>query len=53
MTKELPEKHVVTCFLGCDGRILILRRSQAVGIFKGKWAGISGYVPTHPTQVSC
>lgn len=46
MRKELPEKHVVTCFLECDGRILILRRSQAVGSFRGKWAGISGYVET-------
>ncbi|MFH1663083.1 MAG: NUDIX domain-containing protein [Chloroflexota bacterium] len=44
--KELPEKHVVTCFLECEGRILILRRSRAVGSFKGKWAGISGYVET-------
>ncbi len=46
MNKELPEKHVITCFLECKGRILILRRSQAVGSFKGRWAGISGYVET-------
>ena len=46
MIKELPEKHVVTCFLDCDGRILILRRSQAVGSFRGRWAGINGYVET-------
>jgi ADP-ribose pyrophosphatase YjhB (NUDIX family) len=43
---KLPEKHVVSCFLECEGRILILRRSQAVGSFKGRWAGISGYVET-------
>ena len=41
---ELPEKHVVTCFLECRGRILLLRRSQQVGSFRGRWAGISGYV---------
>lgn len=46
LKEELPEKHVVACFLECNGRILILRRSQAVGSFKGRWAGISGYVET-------
>jgi 8-oxo-dGTP diphosphatase len=43
---ELPERHVVTCFLECDGEILILRRSQQVGSFRGRWAGVSGYVET-------
>lgn len=46
MTNELPEKHVVTCFLECDARILILRRSEMVGSFQGRWAGVSGYVET-------
>ena len=46
MTKSLPEKHVVTCFLECDARILILRRSQMVGSYQGRWAGVSGYVET-------
>jgi len=44
LTNELPEKHVVTCFLECDARILILRRSEMVGSFQGRWAGVSGYV---------
>ena len=44
MTNEIPEKHVVTCFLECDARILILRRSEMVGSFQGRWAGVSGYV---------
>ena len=35
---------MVTCFLECEGRILILRRSQKVGSFRGRWAGVSGYV---------
>ena len=52
MKKELPEKHVVTCFLECKGKILILRRSQAVGSFKGRWAGISGYVETTADEQS-
>jgi 8-oxo-dGTP pyrophosphatase MutT (NUDIX family) len=46
LEREFPEKHVVTCFLECDGMILILRRSNDVGSFKGRWAGISGYVET-------
>ena len=46
MTNEIPEKHVVTCFLECDARILILRRSEMVGSFQGRWAGVSGYVET-------
>ena len=41
---ELPEKHVVTCFLEYRGKILLLKRSQQVGSFRGRWAGISGYV---------
>jgi len=36
--------HVVTCFLEHDGKIPLFRRSQRVGTYKGKWAGISGYI---------
>jgi nicotinamide-nucleotide amidase len=42
----LEEKHVVTCFLQHKDKILILRRSQEVGSYKGKWAGVSGYMET-------
>ena len=42
----LPEKRVVTCFLEHDGEILILRRSQQVGTYQGRWAGVSGYIET-------
>lgn len=39
---------VVTCFLlrrDQDGdRILVLRRSQRVGTYRGRWAGVSGYL---------
>ncbi len=40
----MEEKHVVTCFLEYNNKILILRRSQAVGTYQGKWAGVSGYI---------
>ena len=36
--------HVVTCFLEHGGKIPIFRRSQRVGTYRGKWAGISGYI---------
>ena len=46
----LQEKQVVTCFLESDGEILILRRSEQVGSYQGRWAGVSGYVETTPDE---
>jgi 8-oxo-dGTP diphosphatase len=40
----VDERHVVTCFLEHDGKIMILRRSERVGTYRGKWAGVSGYI---------
>jgi len=40
----LQEKQVVTCFLQYEGKILILRRSEQVGTYQAKWAGVSGYL---------
>ena len=37
-------RHVVTCFLEHDGKVMILRRSRHVGTYQGKWAGVSGYI---------
>ena len=42
----LSEKRVVTCFLESDGEILIMRRSEQVGTYQGRWAGVSGYIET-------
>lgn len=42
----LQEKQVVTCFLESEDEILILRRSQRVGSYQGRWAGVSGYIET-------
>ena len=44
MISNLQEKNVVTCFLESGSEILILRRSQQVGTYRGRWAGVSGYV---------
>ena len=40
----LQEKQVVSCFLQYEGKILILRRSEQVSSYQGKWAGVSGYI---------
>ncbi len=40
----MDKRHVVTCFLEHDSKIMILRRSERVGTYQGKWAGVSGYI---------
>ena len=50
MKENLEEKHVITCFLESDGKILLLRRSGQVGSYRGKWAGVSGYVELPPEE---
>jgi 8-oxo-dGTP pyrophosphatase MutT (NUDIX family) len=49
MTSKREPRQVVTCFLRRRGpqgetQILILRRSGRVGTYRGRWAGISGYL---------
>ena len=45
----MDERHVVTCFLEHDGQIMILLRSERVGTYQGKWAGVSGYIEAGST----
>lgn len=40
----MDKRHVVTVFIRRDGKILILRRSESVSTYRGKWAGVSGSV---------
>ncbi|CQR48874.1 MULTISPECIES: NUDIX domain-containing protein [Haloferax] len=42
--------HVVTVFLRHGGRVLLARRSEAVGTYQGRWAGVSGYVEGDPAD---
>ncbi len=42
--ENVEETHVVTSFMENNGEILILKRSEYVGTYQGKWAGVSGYV---------
>ncbi len=47
----MEEKHVVTCFLEHEGKIAIVKRSQRVGSYRGRWAGISGYIEEGNTPI--
>jgi translation initiation factor 2B subunit (eIF-2B alpha/beta/delta family) len=48
----MTHAHVVTCFLRdpATGRVLLTRRSDAVGTYAGRWAGVSGYVEGEPAD---
>ena len=50
MTDNLTERRVVTCFLESGGKILLLRRSEQVGSYQGRWAGVSGYIESTPDE---
>jgi 8-oxo-dGTP diphosphatase len=45
---SIQKTPVVTCFLrrtdGAEARILLARRSQRVGSYNARWAGISGFI---------
>jgi nicotinamide-nucleotide amidase len=47
-TQTFQVKKVVTCILEADKKILILRRSDQVSTYLGRWAGVSGYIETDP-----
>jgi 8-oxo-dGTP diphosphatase len=49
---NLTPTPVVTCFLESDGKILLLRRSEQVSSYRGKWAGVSGYLESEPDKQS-
>ncbi|MFB6122633.1 MAG: NUDIX domain-containing protein [Haloferacaceae archaeon] len=42
--------HVVTCFLRHRGAVLLVRRSDEVGTYPGRWGGVSGYVEGDPAD---
>lgn len=57
-TVELPdvrETHVVSCVVQDGDRMLLLKRSEKVGTFKGYWAAVSGFVEEDetPSQTAC
>ena len=44
---NVTEQHVVTSIVISKGKVLLLRRSDKVGSFKGRWAGVSGFIGGH------
>lgn len=42
--------EVVTAFLFQEGKVLIVRRSRAVGTYPGRWSAISGYLEHAPLE---
>jgi 8-oxo-dGTP diphosphatase len=36
--------QVVTCILEHEGKILVMKRSNMVGTYRGLWGGVAGYV---------
>ena len=43
--------NVVSCLLQLGDKILLLRRSQAVGTYKGLWGGITGFIESGETPL--
>lgn len=41
---SLVRKEVVTAFIRHQGKVLLLRRSERVGSYRGRWAAVSGYL---------
>jgi ribose 1,5-bisphosphate isomerase len=42
--------HVVTAFLRHRGELLLVRRSDAVGTYAGRWGGVSGFAEGDPDK---
>ncbi len=42
--QKFDRKSVVTSFLRHGGKIMLVRRSERVRTFRGRWGGISGYL---------
>ncbi len=41
---DIELRHVVTAFLRKDDKLLMVKRGEAVGSYRGKWSAISGYL---------
>jgi translation initiation factor 2B subunit (eIF-2B alpha/beta/delta family)/8-oxo-dGTP pyrophosphatase MutT (NUDIX family) len=48
----LEDTQVVTCFLRNRGEVLLLRRSEAVGSYRGKWGAVAGYAEGSAEQAA-
>jgi len=49
LVDNLPRiQPVVTAFLIQNGKVLLFKRSQRVGSYRGRWAAVSGHMDTSP-----
>ncbi|ACV11574.1 initiation factor 2B related [Halorhabdus utahensis DSM 12940] len=48
----MDEVDIVTCFLRNRGQVLLLRRSDAVGSYAGRWAAVSGHAEGDPDAMA-
>ena len=48
----LEDTSVVICFLRNQGDVLLLRRSDAVGFYHGKWDAVAGYAEGAPEEAA-
>ncbi|WP_336135206.1 NUDIX domain-containing protein [Natronomonas amylolytica] len=48
----MEEHAVVTCFLRHGTEVLVVRRSEAVGSYRGQWGGISGFTEGRPDEAA-
>ncbi|WP_227375369.1 NUDIX domain-containing protein [Haladaptatus halobius] len=48
----MDETHVVTCFLRHRGEVLLLRRSDEVGSYSGRWGGVAGHAEGDPDALA-
>lgn len=52
MSPSAGPHPVVTAFLVHKGKVLLLRRSERVRTFPGRWAGVSGSIPPGVTPLA-
>lgn len=48
----MKETHVVTCFLRNRSAVLLLKRSDKVGTYQGKWGAVAGYAEGDPERAA-
>jgi translation initiation factor 2B subunit (eIF-2B alpha/beta/delta family)/8-oxo-dGTP pyrophosphatase MutT (NUDIX family) len=48
----MEENAVVTCFLRHGTELLLVRRSDAVGSYRGRWGAVSGYAEGSPAEAA-
>ncbi len=46
----MKTKDVVSCFLEHRGKVLVLRRSEKVSTYRGKWGAVAGYIEKEPDE---